>query len=166
MDIFTYLNTHGIQHTAYDHPPVFTVEDATRLKAHVPGARTKNVFLRDRKGRRHFLVMVGHDKTVDTKALAKQIDVNRLNMGTPERLQEFLGVKPGSVTILGLIHDVDHNVEVYIDTTLWQAKAIQCHPLINTQTLVIEKSELEKFLDTTQHEAQILDIPALTETNA
>mgnify|MGYP001070242727 CR=1 FL=1 len=74
MDIYAFLSEHEIEYERHDHPPVFTVEEALRLVPRLPAAKTKNLFVRDKKGRRHVLVVVGYDKTVDLKALAKLCD--------------------------------------------------------------------------------------------
>ena len=108
MDIYEFLARHGVEYQRYDHPAVFTCAEAERLVPPMEAARTKNVFLRDRKGARHFLVVVGYHKSIDLKALAPLIQADRLNLGSPERLMKYLGVTPGSVTILGLAHDADH----------------------------------------------------------
>lgn len=125
------------------------------------GKDTKNLFLRDEKGKRHFLVTVGHEKQVDIKALKKVFDVQKLSFASPEQLKKHLGVEPGAVTLLGLVHDPEHVVEVFIDTAVWEAEAVCCHPLVNTATLCIPHEGLVTFLKATGHEPRILDIPAV-----
>lgn len=159
VDIYRYLSEHGIDYERHDHPPVFTCEEADRLVPELPAAKTKNLFLRDKKGRRHFLVVVGYEKAVDLKALSALMGVGGLSFASPERLKKYIGVDPGAVTILGLVHDVNGEVGVIIDEGLWDAAAFRCHPLVNTSTLVISKENLERFLDLTGHKAQILDVP-------
>ena len=159
MDIYRYLSEHGIDYKRHDHPPVFTCEEADRLVPELPAAKTKNLFLRDKKGLRHFLVVVGYEKAVDLKALAALMGVGGLSFASPERLKKYIGVDPGAVTILGLVHDVKGEVGVIIDEGLWDATAYRCHPLVNTSTLVISKENLERFLGLTGHQHQILDVP-------
>src|SRR3989338_5051434 len=105
MDIFSFLTSHGIAYERFDHPAVFTCEESEALCPPMPGMQTKNLFLRDEKGKHRFLVVVGHKKNVDFKALKKIIDVQKLSFGSPELLMEHLGVEPGAVTLLGLIND-------------------------------------------------------------
>lgn len=157
--IYQYLETHSISFERFDHPAVFTCEAAAEHTNHLPGAPTKNLFLRDKNGERHFLLSVPHDKQVDLKGLVPLFKTNKLSFGSPERLQRYLGVEPGSVTLLGLIHDPAHAVEVYIDRDLWNAAALQCHPLVNTGTLVIPHAGLEKFFTATGHRYQVIDTP-------
>jgi Ala-tRNA(Pro) deacylase len=159
MDIYKYLADLGIRYQRYEHPPVFTCEEADRLVPPMEAARTKNVFLRDRKGTRHFLVVVSYEKSVDLKALAPLLAVDKLSLRSEERLQKHLGVTPGSVTILGLACDTEHRVELVLDEDIAAASALRCHPLVNTATLALDRSELDRFLAATGHHPRVLAIP-------
>ena len=160
MDIYQFFADHAIEYERHDHPPVYTCEEALRLVPPLPGTKTKNLFLRDRKGRRHFLVTVGYEKAVDLKALASLLGVSKLGFASAERLERYLGVDPGSVSILGVVNDVNQEVEVIVDQDLWGAKAFQCHPLVNTSTLVISRDHLQRFLEITGHPVRLLDVPS------
>src|SRR5438128_12379600 len=105
MHLETFLLEHQIQAQRYEHPPVMTVEESERLVPKLPGAKTKNLFLRDRKGARHFLVTVPHDRAVDLNALGSTLDAGRLGFASPERLAKHLGITPGSVSLLALVND-------------------------------------------------------------
>jgi Ala-tRNA(Pro) deacylase len=159
MDIYQFLADHDIEYERHDHPPVFTCEEAERLVPDMPAAKTKNLFLRDRKGRRHFLVVVGYEKAVDLRALTSLLGVRKLGFASPERLKRYLGVDPGSVSILGLMNDVNQAVEVIVDEGLWGAEAFRCHPLVNTSTLAISRDDVQRFLEITGHQVRILDVP-------
>lgn len=164
MDIYAFLDSHGIAFERFDHEPVFTVEQSHALRTEpMPGKDTKNLFLRDDKGTRHFLVTVGHEKKVDLKALKKILGTQKLSFGSPERLKDHLGVEPGSVTLLGLANDPEHRVEFYIDKALWDADGVCCHPLVNTATLAIPHEGIVKFLQATGHRANIIDVPGMVE---
>ena len=158
MNIYDFLNKNKILYERHDHPAVFTCEQALEQISHLPGAKIKNLFLRDEKGKRHFLVVVGYNKSVDLKALSALLDAKRLGFASPERLKKYLDIEPGSVTILALLNDLNHNVELIIDKEIWQEETFQCHPLINTSTLVISKENLEKFLEETGHEVRLVEI--------
>ena len=158
-DIYQFLVEHNITYERHDHPPVFTCEEADRLVPELPAAKTKNLFLRDKKGRRHFLVVVGYEKVVDLKTLAPLVGVNRLALASAERLRKYLSVDPGAVTILAVVNDADRAVDVVIDKNLWSSKAFRCHPLVNTSTLVVSKEGLERFLDITGHRPHLIEIP-------
>lgn len=159
MDIYAFLSSHGITYQRFDHDAVFTCEQSAKLPP-MPGADTKNLFLKDDKGRRHWLVSVPHEKQVDLKALAAMLGERRLGFASPERLKKYLGVEPGSVTILGLVHDMEHAVTFVIDASIWNTESVQCHPLVNTGTLVIPHAGLETFLKATGHTPKVLDVPA------
>lgn len=159
MDIYRFLSTYHIPYERHDHPAVYTVEESMRLVPPLPGARTKNLFLRDRKGRRHILVTVGHWKNVDLKALSELLGIGKLSFASSDRLLRFLGVEPGAVTVLAVVNDREHAVEVVMDKQIWHASAVQCHPLVNTSTLVILQEHLQRFFEITGHSVQVVDIP-------
>lgn len=160
MDIHKFLDDAGIAYEHYDHPAVFTCEEAQELLPDdIPGADTKNLFLRDKKGKRHILVTVGYDKSVDLKALSDLLDAKKLGFCSEERLMEHLGITPGSVSILALVNDADHNVECYIDEELWQADSFRVHPLINTASLVMSRDGIQQFAKATGHDLRVIKVP-------
>lgn len=158
QDLLTMLDRHGIVYQRSDHPPVYTVEEADRLVPPLPAAKTKNLFLRDQKGRRHFLVCVAADRQIDLKALAGVLDVKRLSFGSARRLETYLGVIPGAVSVFGIINDREHRVEIVFDRSLWQQTAFQFHPLVNTATLCIDREELTRFVALTGHAIKVVDL--------
>jgi len=158
-DLFDFLDRRGIPYERHDHPAVFTVEEALRHVPPLPGGKLKNLFLCDRKGSRYFLVVVGFEKRVDLKALARGLGVPSLRFASPERLMERLGLEPGAVSILGVINDRDGAVEVVMDRTVWQCDPLQCHPLVNTSTLVIPREGVERFFAATGHRPRVMDVP-------
>lgn len=162
MDIYAFLDQHGISYQRFDHEAVFTCEQAKKIRSEpMPGMDTKNLFLRDKKGKRHFLVTVPHEKQVDLKALTEALNVQQgLSFASPERLKQYLGLTPGSVTLLGLVNDSSHAVEVFIDEAVWHANAVCCHPLVNTATLCIAHAGLETFMRATGHQYQVLRVPS------
>jgi Ala-tRNA(Pro) deacylase len=160
VDLYHILAEHHIEYERHDHAAVYTVEDVKRLVPPLPAAKTKNLFLRDHKGKRHFLVIVPADKRVHIKALNPVIGSSRLSFGSANRLKKFLGVDPGSVTIFALINDPDHKVELIFDEELWGRSAFQFHPLVNTSTLVISNDNLKRFLALTGHKVRTLSVPS------
>ena len=159
IDLFQFLAKHRISYDRHDHPAVFTCEEADRLVPDLPAAKTKNLFLRDNKGRRHFLVIVGDQKTLDLKALRDQLGSSKLSLGSAERLQKHLGVTPGAVSIFALINDPGHEVELIIDRDLWKEASLRFHPLVNTSTLVVPRDHIEKFLARTGHQPTVIKVP-------
>ena len=158
-DFFEFLNTHDITYVKHDHPAVFTVEEAERLVPDLPGVKTKNLFLRDDKGKRHFLVLVKSHKRINLKKLKDVLRVKRISFGSPRRLKKYLGVDPGAVSLLAVYNDQDHAVEVVMDRDLWGSETFLFHPLVNTSTLVISRTDIKRFVKATGHELTILDIP-------
>jgi Ala-tRNA(Pro) deacylase len=159
MDLAAFLAGHGIEAARYEHPPVMTVEESERLVPQLPGAKTKNLFLRNRKGDRHLLVTVPHDVAVDLAALGGRIGAGRLGFASADRLLKHLGITPGSVSLLALVNDASHAVEFVIDRRLWEADAVHAHPLVNSATMVLPHRELERFLAATGHDVRIIDVP-------
>jgi len=160
-DIYKFLDNGNIEYQRHDHPPVFTVEDVHRLTPDLPGAKTKNLFLRDKKGNRHFLVVVPADKRMNLKALPGVLESSKISFGSADRLMENLGVTPGSVSLFAIVNDHKNKVEVIIDESLWTSEAFQFHPLVNTSTLVISRDSIKRFLAASGHEVKFLDIPGL-----
>lgn len=158
QDIYSFLQNNAINYIQFTHPAVFTCEEAERLCPAMPGQAIKNLFLYCKPSDRYFFIVVGHDKSVDLKKLKSLLNVSHLSFASPEQLKKYLGVEPGSVSILGLVNDSDHVVNVVFDVPL-QGKVLQCHPLVNTATLVINFQDIERFLQLTGHSYQFLDIP-------
>jgi Ala-tRNA(Pro) deacylase len=160
MDLSAFLSAHGIAPACHAHPPVMTVAESERLVPPLPGAKTKNLFLRDRKGARHLLVTVPHALAVDLDALGEVLAAGRLGFASPDRLLRHLGITPGSVSLLALVNDTAREVEFVVDRTLWEADAVQAHPLRNDATMVIAHADLERFLAATGHAPRVIDVPA------
>lgn len=159
-DICAFLTEHRIPFERFDHPAVFTCEEAGRLCPPMPGTSTKNLLLRDRKGTRNFLVTMGYEMSADLKGLKDLLEVDKLSFASTERLKTLLGVEPGAVTLLGILNDKEGKVEVILDEAIWNAEALQCHPLTNTATLVIPHEGIVKFLESTGHMPRVLRIPS------
>lgn len=159
MNILHFLSEHSIQYERVDHPAVFTCEEAERFVPPLPGADTKNLFLRDKNGRRHFLIVVGYEKSVNLKALAPVLEVPNLSFASPERLKTYLGVEPGAVSLLAVVNDTDGAVQVVFDEDLWNADILKCHPLVNTSTLAVKRTEVVRFFEILGHSFSVLPIP-------
>ncbi|MFQ1684332.1 prolyl-tRNA synthetase associated domain-containing protein [Aeromonas veronii] len=162
MAIYSLLDQLAIPYQRVDHPPVFTCEEASRLLPDMPAAKTKNLFLRDPKSERLFLVVSPAEHRVDLKALATALGVKRLSFGSPERLNAVLGLTPGSVTLLAMVRDREKAVELVVDEAIWQAEQVQCHPLINTATLIIRLDDVRRLLAHLGREATVMRLPAAT----
>jgi len=156
--ILDYLTRHGIAYERVEHPPVFTCEEAERLRPGMAGVSTKNLFLRDEKETRFFLLMTACEKRADLRELGRRLNAKKLHLGSEERLGELLGLTRGAVTVLGLANDTGRRVEVLVDEEVWPAEAFLCHPMVNTATLVQDKNGLERFFALTGHEIRLVEV--------
>lgn len=154
--LLAFLAQHGIAQTTHDHPAVFRVEEGLDLKAAMPGTHTKNLFLKDKKGRL-WLISARQDTVIDLKAAPKRIGSDRLSFGNETLMWETLGVRPGSVTALGLINDVERRVTFVLDQRLWEADIVNFHPLTNTATTALGQTEFRRFLAAIGREALVID---------
>lgn len=146
-----FLDDNGFVYQRVEHPAVFTCAEAELHRPQVPASSTKNLLLCDKKARRFFLAVTSCEKTVRLEALAAQLGVAYLRFASEENLGRYLGVTRGAVTMMGLVNDVEHRVELWIDSEIWHNEAFMSHPLVNTATLILAKPELERFFALTGH---------------
>ena len=134
--VYDALNKLGIKYEVVEHEPVHTMEDMDRLGLPEKGTLCKNLFLRDAKGKRHFLITCDENAKIDLKSLGRQLGAGNLSFASEERLEKYLGLK----------HDTDHAVEFFIDKNLSKCKSLGIHPLENTATVFLSFKDLDKFL--------------------
>jgi Ala-tRNA(Pro) deacylase len=158
--LLDWMAANDIAQTTHDHPAVFRVEEGLELKASMPGAHTKNLFLKDKKGRL-WLISARQDTVVDLKRADKWIGSARLSFGNEALLYETLGVRPGSVTALGLINDPGHGVTFILDKALWDADIVNFHPLTNTATTALAQADFRRFLSLIGREPMVVDFEQL-----
>lgn len=151
QEFLAFLDTHGFIYQRIEHPAVFTCAEAELHRPHLPAVSTKNLFLCDKKARRFFLVVTACEKTMKLDALSSQVGVPHLRFGSEENLLRRLGVTRGAVTMMSLVNDTEHQVDLWIDAEIWQGEYFLSHPLVNTATLILAKSELERFFALTEH---------------
>lgn len=158
--LLAWMAENGIEQVTHDHPAVFRVEEGLELKAAMPGAHTKNLFLKDKKGKL-WLISARQDTVIDLKRAPKTIGSDRLSFGNEGLLYETLGLRPGSVTALGLINDPDHRVTFVLDKALWDADIVNFHPLTNTATTAMVQADFRKALAAMGREPIVVDFSAL-----
>jgi Ala-tRNA(Pro) deacylase len=146
VEVYATLDGLGITYERHAHPPIFTSEEAAEHWADIDGAKIKNLFLRNKKGDRHYLVILEVSKRADLRQIVKFVGDDRLSFGSPERLMAHLGITPGSVSPFGLIHDTTGAVRVIIDADLRSADRLIFHPNINTASVAISGADFERFL--------------------
>jgi Ala-tRNA(Pro) deacylase len=157
-ELFAFLGTLGIDVVTKRHPPLHTVAESRSLRGEIAGGHTKNLFLKDKKDN-FFLVTVDEDAIVDLKQIHNLIGAaSRVSFGKPEMLLELLGVVPGSVTVFGLVNDVQNKVQVVLDEDLMRNEIINAHPLTNEATTSIAASDLLAFIRATGHDPLVLKV--------
>lgn len=156
--VFARLEELGIAFTRHEHPPVATVEEAEQHWTGIDATHCKNLFLRNQKGNRHYLVILQHLKRADLRAVADQIGDGKLSFASPERLMTHLGLTPGSVSPFGLINDATHQVRVVLDRDLKSAERISFHPNINRATLTLTFADFLRFLDACGNPVQYVTV--------
>lgn len=159
-DLLTFLADNGIPAKTVTHPPLATVAESQSLRGQIAGGHTKNLFLKDKKGR-YFLVTVAEEAVVDLKAIHQLIGASgRVSFGSAEAMMEMLGVAPGAVTMFGVINDTANQVTAVIDSVLMEHDEVNAHPLVNTATTTINRDDLLKFFRLAGHEPMILKVSA------
>lgn len=149
----------GVPWRIHRHPPVFTVEEARRLRGDVPGAHVKNLFLRDKK-EQMWLVTAREDRAIDLRALRALLGSSgNPSFGSPDRLRRVLGVEPGSVTPLAVVNDVAGAVRVVIDASLRDADLLSVHPNHNAASVVLAPSDLVRVLEDAAHAPRWIALP-------
>jgi Ala-tRNA(Pro) deacylase len=156
--VYARLGDLGIAYTKYQHPPIASAEAGEQYWSAIDAAHCKNLFMRNQKGNKHYLVILHYQKRADLRAVANQIGDGKLSFGSPERLATHLGVTPGSVSPFGLIHDRDHAVRVAIDRDLKSSGKISFHPNINTVTIVLAFADFERYLESCRNAVQYIDV--------
>lgn len=160
-ELFARLDELGVEFTTTTHPPVFTVEEAKEVRGSIPGCHTKNLFLRDKKGRM-WLLVCHQDREVDLRALADEIGASgRLSFGSEPRLMRYLGVEPGSVNPFAVINDVEGEVDVVLDREMLEWDVLNFHPLENFRTTSISRDDFLRFLVAEGHPPVVVDLAGL-----
>ena len=159
-DLLAYLAALDVETETLDHPPLFTVEDSRALRGEIPGGHTKNLFVKDKKGRL-FLLVLGEETVVDLKKVHETIGAQgRVSFGSADLLEEVWGVRPGAVTPFGAINDRTARVSVVLDEAMMRHERLNFHPLVNTRTTGLKSADLVKFLRATGHEPIVVALGA------
>ncbi|HPH95069.1 MAG TPA: prolyl-tRNA synthetase associated domain-containing protein [Anaerolineaceae bacterium] len=156
-ELLAWLDQNHLTFERMEHPPVFTCEEAARHRPSRGAVSTKNLFLRDRKGV-FYLLMTDCSKKMDLRALAARLNTTKLHLASPEAMLDCLGVTPGAVTVLALINDTQHQVQLWIDGDIWERERYLCHPLVNTSTLIIPINDLKRFFVLTGHGVHLIQV--------
>jgi len=158
QDIYQILKDLNIDYEKFEHPAVYTVDAASQFDRGIDAGKSKNLFLRNKKGDKHYLVVAESTRLVDLKKIATLLNENRLSFASLERMLKYLGLTPGSVSPFGLINDTEKSVQVIVDQGLLNHPKVAFHPNINTATLVIKTEDFQKFLDWIGNKIQYINL--------
>jgi len=145
-ELYAILKDLDIAFEYYEHPAAPTIEEAIKYWEDLEATHCKNIFFRNHKGNRHYLVILEHTQALNIRDLEKRLKQGKLTFASPKRLLKYLGLTPGSVTPFGLINDKENHTHVFLDENLRSSEKISFHPCINTASLVISFNDFEKFL--------------------
>ncbi|MCX6245416.1 MAG: prolyl-tRNA synthetase associated domain-containing protein [Bacteroidetes bacterium] len=156
--LYKILEELNIRFDYHEHPPVATIEEARKYWKDIESAHCKNLFFRNHKGDRHYLVIIEHSRDLHIRDLELRLKQGKLSFASDQRMAKYLGLTPGSVSPFGLINDHDKHVHLFLDENLKKSKRISFHPCINTASLVIPFSDFEKFLTWTGNTYEYLKL--------
>ena len=156
---YDFLDDLGIAYKRTDHEPANNMEACNEIDAVLGVLICKNLFLCNRQKTNFYLLMMPGDKKFKTKELSSQINSSRLSFADPEDMLKYLDIEPGAVSIMGLMNDDGHNVQLLIDEDVLKDEYLGCHPCVNTSSLKLKiKDVIEKFLPATGHDHKVVHL--------
>lgn len=158
INIEDFLKSKGVEFILYEHPAVYTCEDAEKYCGDIPGLACKNLLLKGKKSGRYFLIILPAEKRADLKKIGETVGDKQITFASPESLLEKLGLTPGAVSPFGLLNDKNHEVEVYIDQKVYYAKIVIFHPNRNTASLELSGAMFRKFLQAIENKTRVIDL--------
>ena len=158
QQVYEYLEQQGIGFDYYEHPEAPTIEIASQFYRGEGTVLCKNLFFRNHKGNKHYLVIMDARHNMDIHEIEHQLHQGKLSFASPERMMRYLGVKPGSVSLFTLVNDVNHEVILFVDRKLLDAPKVSFHPNDNTASLVISNSDMLKFIESIGNRYEFMDL--------
>lgn len=158
IKVYEVLSHLGIPFDYYEHPPVPTVEEAQKYWVDIEAAHCKNLFFRNHKGNKHYLVIFDYKQNLNIRDLELRLKQGKLTFASQQRMMKYLGLEPGSVSPMGLVHDIEKHVHLFIDKNLQKAQRISFHPNLNTASLVIAFSDFLKYLNFTGNTFEFIEL--------
>lgn len=154
--VYEVLRSMNIDFEYYEHPEAPTIEIASQFYRGEGTTLCKNLFFRNHKGNRHYLVIMESKREMDIHSVEKMLKQGKLSFASPERLMRYLGVKPGSVSLFGLVNDTQHEVTLFIDKVLLDAEKVSFHPNDNRASLVIKEADMMRFVENIGNKYEVL----------
>lgn len=156
--LYSILKNLDIDFQVHEHPAAPTIEIAMQYWKDLTATHCKNLFFRNHKGNRHYLVILDCRHHLQIRDLEKKLQQGKLTISSEQRLEKYLGVSPGSVTPFGLINDQEHHVFVFLDINLKKSEYISFHPLRNTASLILKFGDFMKFIESTGNEFEFISL--------
>ncbi|RLD55883.1 MAG: prolyl-tRNA synthetase associated domain-containing protein [Bacteroidetes bacterium] len=157
-ELYKTLNDLNIPYEYYEHPPAPTIEEAKKHWVDLKATHCKNIFFRNHKGNRHYLIILEHTQALNIRDLEQRLKQGKLSFASEKRMLKYLGLKPGSVSPFGLINDKENHVYIFLDKNLHDSEKISFHPNENTASLVIDFKDFERFLQWTGNGFEYLEL--------
>lgn len=157
-ELYEILNKLNIEFDYYEHPPAPTVKEAEIYWKDLDAAHCKNLFFRNHKGDKHYLVIFDYKKNLSIKDLESRLKQGKLTFASEQRMEKFLGLKPGSVSPFGLINDINNHVYVFIDINLEMVEKISFHPNLNTASLIVKNDDFKLFLNNIKNKYEYIKL--------
>ena len=158
QQVYDYLARLGIAYDYYEHPEAPTIEIAAQYYRGEGTVLCKNLFFRNHKGNRHYLVIMDSRHEMDIHDIEHRLHQGKLSFASPERMMRYLGVRPGSVSLFTLVNDVNHEVTLFVDSELRKAEKVSFHPNDNTATIVIRQEDFIRFLEATGNRYEFVEL--------
>ncbi|MBR3828118.1 MAG: prolyl-tRNA synthetase associated domain-containing protein [Bacteroidales bacterium] len=156
--VYACLERLGIEYEYYEHPEAPTIEIAAQFYRGEGTTLCKNLFFRNHKGNRHYLVIMESHFAMDIHSVEKLLHQGKLSFASPERMMRYLGVKPGSVSLFNLVNDTDKEVTLFVDSKLLDVEKVSFHPNDNRASLVISSRDMLKFIENCGNRYEIMDL--------
>lgn len=156
--LYEYLDALGIRYEYHEHPEAPTIEIAMQYWGSIPGLHCKNLFMRNHKGNHHFLLIAPGEKEINIHGMERLLREGKLSFASPQRMAKYLGLRPGSVSPFGVLHDANHDVRLFLDVALRGAERISFHPNDNRASLVVSCQDLLRFLESLGNRYEFIDL--------
>lgn len=156
--VYAYLEQMGIEYEYFEHPEAPTIAEASKYYRGEGTTLCKNLFFRNHKGNKHYLVIMDAQHQMDIHDIEHQLHQGKLSFASEERMMKYLGVRPGSVSLFTLVNDANHEVILFVDSKLKEAKKVSFHPNLNTASLVISNADMMKFIENIGNTYQFIDL--------
>ena len=156
--VFEFLDSHNIKYDVYFHPESPTIEIAKQYWREDGSVHCKNLFFRNHKGNRHYLVVFDSERTMAIHDLEQRLRQGKLSFASEQRMERWLGLRPGSVSPFGLVNDEENHVHLFLDANLREQPSLSFHPNDNTATVVISQEMFQRYLEAVGNSYEYIEL--------